>query len=133
MVVYKPIGPHFDWDSDFVELKSYDWLSDTATFAVEKMDFDTVSVRFPAGGSVRIVDELALSTESHDTAGIIPHHFAYVVEGDRFFSEHSSAWLASEKPIAQFRFLTGHECLDVISNSEPEFTTLKAGKVIRAA
>lgn len=72
---------------------------------------------------VRMLDELPLSTESDpkDWMGLVPHHFAYRVEGDPFFVAQSETWRFIEDSPKHYRFQTGFGCLDVISSGEPEF------------
>jgi hypothetical protein len=64
-----------------------------------------------------------LSTEeSVKPRGLVPHHFAYRVEGATFAEQQSGAWLSSMRRVQHFRFITGGGCLDVLTVSEPEFT-----------
>ena len=72
---------------------------------------------------VRMLDEFPLSTESDpkDWVGLIPHHFAYRVEGDPFYGAQSEAWHHVEGAPVHYRFLTGAGCLDVITSGRPRF------------
>lgn len=82
-----------------------------------------MTVRFDRQCLVRILDEMALSTEQDDTPteGLIPEHFAYLVHGASFFQMQSMVWKSGWENVAHYRFITGWACLDVISSAYPTF------------
>ncbi|PJO45634.1 hypothetical protein CQ054_22880 [Ochrobactrum sp. MYb29] len=80
-------------------------------------------VRFKNVEIVRVLDEMALSTEYEDelNVGMVPEHFAYEVTGSTFWKQQSDAFKAVYGDVKHFRLITGWTCLDVISASFPEF------------
>ena len=128
MVKYFPIHSPAPWsDADRADLLSFDWQRQTATFATSDDDC-ILEVSFLGWGViVRMLDEFPLSTESDpkDWVGLVPHHFAYRVEGDAFFAAQSEAWRSVESSPKHYRFQTGMGCLDVISSGEPTFTVVR--------
>ena len=128
MIKYFPIESKAPWtDADAADLVSFDWQRETATFEIRNDD-RVLEVSFLGYGViVRMLDEFPLSTESHpgDWAGLVPHHFAYRVEGDPFFEAQSESWCISQGSPKHYRFITGCGCLDVISNGEPAFALIR--------
>jgi hypothetical protein len=124
MIQYHPIHSGAPWtDADHADLISFDWQRKIAVFGIVGED-RTFEVSFLSGSAiVRILDEFPLSTESEpqDWAGLVPHHFAYRVEGDAFFEAQSEAWRTVEGTPNHYRFMTGAGCLDVITRAEPQF------------
>ena len=82
-----------------------------------------LSVRFNRHCIVRILDEMAVSTESDDTPaeGLVPEHFAYRVHQAAFSRMQSEAWKSGQETLAHYRFITGWACLDVLSAAYPTF------------
>lgn len=124
MIRYHAIESGAPWNkADEADLISFDWQSLTATFEFAG-DNRSFLVFFEGGDAiVRMLDEMALSTETppEHWINIIPHHFAYRVEGDPFFEAQSEAWRFAMGTPQHYRFITGSGCLDVISSHEPEF------------
>lgn len=124
MIQYHPIESGAPWtDADFADLASFDWQRKTAVFAIVG-DSRTFEVSFLGGSAiVRILDDFPLSTESEaqNQAGLVPHHFAYRVEGDAFFEAQSKAWRTVEGTPSHYRFVTGAGCLDVVTSATPQF------------
>ena len=92
-----------------------------ADFIIPGDDKHTLRVHFEKTDIVRILDEMPLSTESEDTkpVGLVPEHFAYVVEDSLFWKSQSEAFKIVFKKARHYRFITGSICLDVISDKEP--------------
>ena len=124
MISYEPIECVTLWThADDADLVSFDWLTKKAEF-VSNVDGAKLVIMFDGEVIVRMLDELPLSTESEpkDWAGIIPHHFAYRVEGDPFLVAQSDTWQSMEPNLSHYRFLTGSGCLDVVTSATPRFT-----------
>ena len=114
-------------DADHADLLSFDWQRQTAVFATSDDD-RMLEVSFLGWQViVRMLDEFPLSTESDpkDWVGLVPHHFAYRVEGDPFLAAQSEAWCIVESSPKHYRFQTGNGCLDVISSGEPTFALVR--------
>ena len=128
MIEYFPIESKAPWkNADDADLLSFDWLRETATFATSDDD-RLLEVSFLGSDViVRMLDDFPLSPESgpDDWVGLIPHHFAYRVEGDPFFKAQSGAWREVVGSPKHYRFLTGSGCLDVISSGVPTFRLFK--------
>ncbi|MCW2383369.1 hypothetical protein M2338_002934 [Sphingobium sp. B2D3B] len=126
MIRYHPLESCAPWsDSDSADLRLFDWQTGTAEFSM--IDDDrVVAVSFDSDVIVRMLDEFPLSTEDKpgNRMGIVPHHFAYRVEGDPFFKAQSEAWRDVQGSPQHYRFLTGAGCLDVISTAVPRFALL---------
>lgn len=124
MINYHPIAANPPWsNADNGDLVSFDWQRQIAVFAKDG-DSRRFEICFPGKSVlVRMLDEFPLSTESRseDWVGLIPHHFAYSVEGDAFFEAQSDAWRTVEPNLKHYRFMTGAGCLDVITCGEPHF------------
>jgi hypothetical protein len=128
MIKYFPIKSPAPWsDADRADLLSFDWQRQTAAFATSDDDRILEVSFLGCGVIVRMVDEFPLSTESdpEDWVGLVPHHFAYQVEGDPFFDSQSKAWRSVESAPKHYRFQTGFGCLDVISSAEPSFALVR--------
>lgn len=82
-----------------------------------------LEVAFDGVCIARVLDEMPLSTEEDNGAseGLVPYHFAYTVEGAKFASSQSIAWLEFAAPVQHYRLLTGFGCVDVLSCVEPTF------------
>lgn len=124
MIKYFPMESNAPWtDADRADLLSFDWQRQTAAFATSDDDRILQVSFLGCAVIVRMLDEFPLSTESdpEDLAGLVPHHFAFRVEGDLFFDSQSELWRSAENSAKHYRFQTGFGCLDVISSGEPEF------------
>lgn len=127
MIEYHPIQSGAPWtDADHADLISFDWQRKIAVFGIVG-DTRAFEVGFSSRSAiVRILDEFPLSTEGepYNSAGLVPHHFAYRVNGDAFFEAQSEAWRTVEGTPNHYRFITGSGCLDVITRGEPQFQLL---------
>ena len=146
MIRYLPIETPAGWTHpDFADLLSFDWRTSTAHFIFYEREDPTslgpereqiLVVTFDSADViVRMLDEFPLSTESNpqDWEGLVPHHFAYLVEGDDFFTAQSSAWRSQAPNLKHYRFMTGSGCLDVITSATPRFSILDADRKTDAA
>jgi hypothetical protein len=124
MLHYHPLESCAPWtDSDHADLLRFDWRTGTAEFMMHD-DARILTVSFDADVIVRMLDEFPLSTESSSAewSGLVPHHFAYRLEGDPFYEAQSEAWRSVQgSPPRHYRFLTGAGCLDVITVAVPRF------------
>jgi hypothetical protein len=65
-----------------------------ADFIIPGDQNQVLRVQFGKTDFIRVLDEMPLSTEAEETPtdGLVPEHFAYVVEGARFWAIQSEAW-----------------------------------------
>lgn len=107
-------------------LLDFRWRMDgiTSDFLIPGDESRTLRVEFERVEVVRLLDEMALSTESETTAinGLVPNHLAYLVDGSLFWSSQSEALKTVHPTARNYRFITGWVCVDVISTTEPSFT-----------
>lgn len=77
---------------------------------------------------LRALDDTHWSTEQEGPCyGIAPEHFAYTVEGARFWKAQSvliTDESGRSRQLQHYVFMTGWTCLDVISDQRPVFTLL---------
>jgi len=91
-----------------------------ADFVVPQDKFSRLRVRFDNTYIVRVLDEMPLSTEEESpTEGLVREHFAYRVEGARFWNTQSETFKFTHKDAQHYRFVTGNTCLDVIASAAP--------------
>ncbi len=125
MPTYQPIDAGLLFKASLSDLVAFQWGTNgiQADFAVPGDDRRLLSVKFDRQCIVRILDEMALSTEQDETPseGLIPEHFAYRVHGAVFFRMQSGAWMSGMASLAHYRFVTGWACLDVVSPASPSF------------
>jgi len=123
MITYHPIDCGASWDADWCDFRTIDLESGIFEWSLERSEIQSVRVQFCCDFIVRILDELALSTESSpaEWRGLTPHHFAYEVEGDPFMTSQSEVWLSLNPGAKHYRFLTGSWCLDVVATNPPSF------------
>ncbi|WP_249124968.1 hypothetical protein [Bradyrhizobium manausense] len=109
--------------SDLIAL-TWEALGIRADFAVPEDELRAITVRFDRTHVVRILDEMALSTEAEDTPseGLLAEHFAYLVEDSSFWKSQSEALKLVHSNARHYRFVTGWTCLDVVSDEEPVIT-----------
>jgi hypothetical protein len=124
MLKYEPIDIAGDVDCLLIDLLSFSWEDGIATFGLpgERV----LRVLFPGEVIVRMLDELALSTEDSPSErhGRVPHHFAYRVFDAPFLHIQSQVWRevnSDAGPVMHYQFVTGGGCLDVLCSCEPEF------------
>jgi len=125
MTKYEPIDAGLSFKASLSDLVAFHWDTNgiRADFAIPGDDRHFLSVKFDRPCIVRILDEMAVSTESDDTPteGSIPEHFAYRIHEAVFFRMQSDAWRLSAGGPAHYRFITGWACLDVLSSAYPSF------------
>jgi hypothetical protein len=104
------------------DLRGFDWQNGNADFDVPGDDAQILRVSFEGGVIVRMLDEMALSTESDPSTwvGLVPKHFAYRVEGHPFFEAQSEVWRLGLQ-MEHYCFMTGCGCLDVVTCIPPKF------------
>lgn len=131
---YEPIDSLITFKVSASDLAGFTWGTNgiQADFVIPGDEQHLLTVKFERQCIVRILDEMALSTEQDDTPpeGLIPEHFAYVVHDARFFRMQSKAWSSGWESLSHYQFITGWACLDVISPAYPTFElsdTEKAG------
>ena len=98
------------------------WRSGTlvADFEIPQDKFSLLRVRFDKAYIVRVLDEMPLSTEEDSpNQGSVREHFAYRVEGARFWNAQSETFKFTHKDAQHYRFVTGGNCLDVIAGAAP--------------
>lgn len=123
MIRYTPIDSGVYWNSDLADLRYFDWQSQMAEWAFPDGK-SLVRVWFGAADLiVRILNEFPLSTENEarERHGLVPHNFAYLVEGDPFLTSQSKVWRELNGPVQHYCFLTGNGCMDTITSSTPRF------------
>lgn len=127
MIRYFPINSDAPWrQADEAELICFDWTNRVATFATVN-GRHRLEISFPNPSIIiRMLDDFALSTENALAGykGLIPHHFAYRVEGDPFLTTQSQAWRDHIGDAQHYRFMTADGCLDVIFSGEPCFNLI---------
>ncbi len=122
---YEPINSSVTFKVSASDLAEFNWNTNgiQATFVIPGDDQRSLTVIFDRQCIVRILDEMALSTELDGTPaeGLVPEHFAYIVHGSPFFQMQSEAWRSGWASVGHYRFITGWACLDVISSAYPRF------------
>ncbi|MGC1780196.1 MAG: hypothetical protein WBB34_19850 [Xanthobacteraceae bacterium] len=98
----------------------------TAEFIIPEDDHHKLRVVFPEVHIIRVLDEMPLSTEAEETPneGLVSEHFAYRVEGTRFWQIQSDAFKLAHKKAQHYRFITGGNCLDVIASCPPAMSVV---------
>jgi hypothetical protein len=123
---YRALVQPFAFKTSLSDLITLVWEDQgiSADFAIPGDVLRALTVRFDKTHIVRILDEMPLSTENVDTPseGLIPEHFAYLVEDSRFWKSQSEAFRVVHGNARHYRFVTGWTCLDVISDEEPVIT-----------
>ena len=122
---YEPIDSSITFKVCASDLAGFTWNTNgiQADFVIPGDERRSLTVKFDRQCLVRILDEMALSTEQDDTPteGLVPEHFAYIVHGASFFRMQSEAWKSCWESVGHYRFITGWACLDVISPAYPTF------------
>lgn len=134
MIRFYSIDIEIAFDCARSDLVSFHWLDMAADFRIPDDDKRLLRVSFDADAIVRILDEMPLSTESDPATweGLVPHNFAYRIEGTAFPEQQSSDWREVAGPVKHFRFVTGNGCLDVLTSGGPRFSFLPAPGRIEA-
>ena len=129
MPVYTPFICGISFETVMSCLCTIDWngMRLTATFDMPNKPGQAIQIRFTNDTIVRMVSEFPFCTEEDGPVeGIVPGHFAYLVDGASFADTQSKRWKESEREtygaeVKHYRFLTGELCLDVLSAQPPEF------------
>ncbi len=99
-----------------------------AEFSFGGDDPRRLAVTFSAVAVLRALDDAHWSTEHDEPCeGLSKHHFAYEVDGARFWRAQSSLITdqrGRRQPFRHYAFLTGWTCVDVISDQRPIFAML---------
>ena len=100
-----------------------------ADFAIPGDAANSLHVHFDRALIIRVLDEMPLCTEHEETPnqGLVPDHFAYMVEGASFWLSQSRAFKMNYPEARHYRLITGWTCVDVIYDREPEFSTVPRG------
>jgi hypothetical protein len=123
---YFPLEAPLKFDCVGSDLLRFDWPDRSADFAIPDDEEHILRMWFDADVIVRLLDEFPLSIETDPSAsrGLVPHHFAYRVEGASFGENYPQAWLEAFGPLKHYRFVTGGGCLDVLTSGEPRFAVV---------
>ncbi len=121
--IYIPIEVGPDVRATSTDILDFNWSESSVSFSLSMSgdEHKAVSVRFRGQCIVRLLDEMALSTEDDDSPnqGLVSEHVAYRMEGARFWRNQSEAFKMVYPTARHYRFVTGGTCLDVISGAEP--------------
>lgn len=131
MTKYFPIDAGVEFDCSESDILAISWTeaSLSADFVLPRTEGRALRIRFNGGAIVRLLDELALSSENEaKNEGNIPRHFSYRVEGSNFAAVQSEAWKMVHEPVHHYRFVTGGGCMDVLSKAEPSFEIVETKK-----
>ena len=102
-----------------------------ADFIIPGESETALRVHFKKTDIVRILDEFALSTEEDvEKSGLVSKHFAYLVEDSLFWKSQSEAFKIVSNKVRHYRFVTGWNCLDVISSVEPNMSVVARSPII---
>jgi hypothetical protein len=123
---YEPIDVGFPIKASLSDISDFAWstVGVRADFLIPEDDRYVLRVVFDQQCIVRLLDEMALSTETENgqIEGLVPDHFAYRLHDAVFARTQSEAWkLTMRQPISHYRFVTGWICLDVLSAAAPAF------------
>ena len=132
MPVYEAIDTGVHLRAMASDLLAFKWETNgiSADFILPGDDEHALRVSFDGPCIVRLLDEMALSTEEDDTpdSGLVSNHFAYRLEGARFARAQSDTWKEVSAPaahaVSHYRFLTGWACMDVLSGDAPSFSVV---------
>lgn len=96
-----------------------------ADFWIPDNESHRLRVRFESVHVIRVLDEMLISTEEPlPEEGHVADHFAYRVEGSRFWNSQSEALRLTHASARHYLFVTGWACLDVISSVEPQISVV---------
>jgi hypothetical protein len=125
MLRYFPLDAGVNFEAERSDLIGFDWQNNCADFCIPEDEEHVLRVSFRNDVIVRMLDEMALSTETDPATweGLVPNHFAYRVDGDRFFEAQSGVW-KSIFSVEHYRFVTGEGCLDVLAGEPPNFAVI---------
>jgi hypothetical protein len=124
---YEPIKTGLPTELSACDLATIHWgtLDTRIDFALFKDERRALQVRFESECIIRVLSEMALSTEEDGAwEGLVPHNFAYRVRDSAFFRTQSDVWKDASDKTAHYRFITIEACVDVISFSAPLFALI---------
>lgn len=128
MPQYIPIAVTPNIISSRSNLLDFQWSKEAinADFLIPGDETSVLRVHFRQVIVVRVLDEMPLSTKKEETPndGLIPEHFAYIVDNALFWLSQSDVIKAVFPSARHYRFITGWICLDVVSDIEPNMTTI---------
>jgi hypothetical protein len=128
MLKYFPIWIEHEIKCSVSNLMSLHWerQSVIADFLIPGDDSHRLRVRFESVHVIRVLDEMLVSTEEPlPDEGHVADHFAYRVEGSRFWNSQSEALRLTHASARHYLFVTGWACLDVISSVQPEISVIR--------
>ncbi|RYZ85037.1 MAG: hypothetical protein EOP06_16965 [Proteobacteria bacterium] len=101
-------------DSGAKELKAY--------FSVGRQD-KHLRVLFPNVDIFRVIDDMHRPMEEHgsEQVGHVSNYFAYTVQGSPFCEAQRETFEILLPGSTHYLFVTGGDCLDVITREEPQF------------
>ena len=126
---YSPIDVGVPLRASHSDLAALHWETNgiAADFFLPDYEAHLLRVSFDRQCIIRVLDEMPLSTEKDDTPneGLVPEHFAYLLEGAAFARLQSCAWGEVNAPVKHYQFITGWACLDVLTSAAPVFATVR--------
>ena len=127
MIRFFPLDIGFAMDGVASDLIGFDWQERSAEFVIPGDEEHVLRVRFEKDVIVRMLDKMPLSIETDPSTwqGLVPHHFAYRVEGAPFAENQPEDWRGVLGPMNHFQFMTGWGCLDVLCSGEPRFEVVR--------
>lgn len=131
---YSPIDAGVPLQASRSDLAALLWRTNgiAADFFLPDDEAHLLRVEFNRACIIRVLDEMPLSTEQDDTPneGLMPEHFAYLLEGAAFARLQSSAWKEVNAPVKHYQFITGWACLDVLTSGTPVFGTVRRSPLV---
>lgn len=125
---YHPIDCGVPLQASLSDLASLHWSTNglTLDFFLPDDEAHLLRVSFDRQCIIRVLDEMALSTEETETPeqGLVSDHFAYRLEGSAFARTQSSNWKDVNAPVTHYRFVTGWACVDVLTAAAPVFAVV---------
>ncbi|MDR7059078.1 MULTISPECIES: hypothetical protein [unclassified Sphingopyxis] len=129
MPICRPIDPGIKLSAVASDLVGFQWDTNgiEADFILPDQPERILRVSFDLPCIVRVLDEMALSTEQDDTPdeGRVADHFAYEITGSRFARLQSETWKEVSGPVAHYQFVTGWACMDVLTKATPQFSFIE--------
>lgn len=82
-----------------------------------------LKIFFPHVDIFRVIDDMHLPLEEQgiEKVGLLSNHFAYRVQGSPFWAAQCEVFEKSLPGSTHYLFVTGGNCLDVITRDEPCF------------
>jgi hypothetical protein len=130
---YEPVELPISIEAGLSDLMALRYSPDglVVEFAVPNVEVAVLRVSFSKVEIFRVLDEMYLSTEGDQTVGAWeghrPDHLAYRMHGAHFGRLQSELLEAMSPNAAHYMFVTGSDCLDVISDVEPVFQVIRLG------